>query len=215
MTLTSSGTIGKTALTWVAPPTWLGALSGVVVVFGFTVVHDVFISDIWFNVGPMLFAGALCGFCIAWSYRKGLADHSTAAWFRYAGLYAAKEIGSLLANHELKIVTAESCTGGLIASLITDVPGSSKFFLGGVVAYSNQFKIDLLGVPIATLEIYGAVSEETVLAMARGARVRFGADIAVSVTGAAGPGGGTSEKPVGLTWIGLSTTGQETARRFL
>ncbi len=92
MTLTSSGTIGKTALTWVAPPMWLGALSGVVVVFGFTVVHDVFISDIWFNVGPMLFAGALCGFCIVWSYRKGLADHSTAAWFRYAGLYAAEMI---------------------------------------------------------------------------------------------------------------------------
>lgn len=126
-----------------------------------------------------------------------------------------KEIGSLLAYHELKIVTAESCTGGLIASLITDVPGSSKYFLGGVVAYSNQFKIDLLGVPSATLEKYGAVSEEAVLAMARGARERFGADIAVSVTGIAGPGGGTSEKPVGLTWIGLSTTGQESACRFL
>jgi hypothetical protein len=92
MKLTSSGTIGKTALSWGAPPMWLGALAGVVVVFGFTVVHDVFISDIWFNVGPMMFAGALCGFCIVWSYRKGVADHSTAAWIRYAGLYVIEMI---------------------------------------------------------------------------------------------------------------------------
>lgn len=70
----------------------LGALSGVVVVLGFTVVHNVFISDIWFNVGPMFFAGALCGLCIVWSYRKGVAEHSSAAWFRYAGLYAAEMI---------------------------------------------------------------------------------------------------------------------------
>ena len=70
----------------------MGALSGVVVVFGFTVVHDLFISDIWFNLGPMLFAGALCGFCIVWSYLKGLAVHSTAAWFRYTGLYAGEMI---------------------------------------------------------------------------------------------------------------------------
>lgn len=92
MKLTSSGTIGKTALTWGAPPMWLGALAGVVVVLGFTFIHDVFISDIWFNVGPMMFAGALCGLCVVWSYRKGVADHSTAAWFRYAGLYAAEMI---------------------------------------------------------------------------------------------------------------------------
>ena len=77
---------------WAVPPRWLGAVSGIVVVLGFTVVHDVFISDIWFNVGPMLFAGALCGFCIAWSYRAGVVDHSTAAWFRYGGLYAAEMI---------------------------------------------------------------------------------------------------------------------------
>ena len=88
----SSGSIGNTDLTRIAPPTWLGALSGVVVVFGFTVVHGLFISDIWFNVGPMMFAGALCGFCMTWSYRKGLEDHSTKAWFRYAGLYAAEMI---------------------------------------------------------------------------------------------------------------------------
>ncbi len=90
--VTEAGTIGKSTLTWAVPPKWLGALSGVVVVLGFTIVHDIFISDIWFNVGPMLFAGALCGFCIAWSYRKAVADHSTAAWFGYAGLYAAEMI---------------------------------------------------------------------------------------------------------------------------
>ncbi len=124
-------------------------------------------------------------------------------------------IGSLLANHELTIVTAESCTGGLIAHLITNVPGSSGYFLGGVVSYSNALKRDLLGVPDATLERYGAVSEETALAMAKGARERFGADIAVSVTGIAGPGGGTTAKPVGLTWIGLAKADTAFARQFV
>ena len=84
--------ISNKILTWAAPPAWMGALSGVMVVFGFTIVHDLFISDIWFNLGPMLFAGAICGFCIVWSYRKGLAAHSTAAWFRYNSLYAAEMI---------------------------------------------------------------------------------------------------------------------------
>ena len=86
--VSEAGAIGESAQAWTAPPKWLGALSGVVVVLGFTVVHDIFISDIWFNVGPMLVAGALCGFCIAWSYREGVPDHSTTAWFRYASLYA-------------------------------------------------------------------------------------------------------------------------------
>jgi hypothetical protein len=90
--VSNTATIGEKALVWGVPPRWLGALSGVVVVFGFTVVHYVLISDIWFNVGPMLFAGALCGFCITWSYRKGVTDHSTAAWFRYASLYAVEMI---------------------------------------------------------------------------------------------------------------------------
>lgn len=90
--MASSDMIGKTALPWGAPSMWLGALIGVVVVFGFTVVHSVFISDIWFNVGPMMFAGALCGFCVVWSYQKGVADHSTAAWFQYGGLYTVEMI---------------------------------------------------------------------------------------------------------------------------
>lgn len=84
--------IGKSAFTRPTPPVWLGALSGVVVVLGFTIVHNLFIADIWFNAGPMFFAGALCGSCIVWSYRKGVPDHSTAAWFWYAGLYAVEMI---------------------------------------------------------------------------------------------------------------------------
>lgn len=85
-------TIGTGGRTWAMPSTWLGALVGVVVVFGFTIFHSVFIADIWFNVGPMLFAGALCGFGVTWSYRRVVGDHSTGAWIRYAGLYAAEMI---------------------------------------------------------------------------------------------------------------------------
>jgi hypothetical protein len=82
----------KPALTWPAPSKLVGSLSGLLVVLGFTVFHNVFILDIWFNVGPMLFAGVLCGFCIVWSYRTGIADHSTTAWFRYSGIYAAEMV---------------------------------------------------------------------------------------------------------------------------
>ncbi len=92
---------------------------------------------------------------------------------------------------------AESCTGGWIAKVLTDVAGSSQWFDGGVVAYSNAAKIELLGVPTETLAVHGAVSEETARAMADGARRRFAVDLAVAVSGIAGPGGGTQDKPVG------------------
>lgn len=100
--------------------------------------------------------------------------------------------------------TAESCTGGLITHRLTDVPGSSGYLLGGIVAYSNPLKQALLGVQEATLIQYGAVSKTTAAEMAQGARQVLGVDYAVSVTGIAGPGGGTAEKPVGLTYIGLA-----------
>jgi len=109
-----------------------------------------------------------------------------------------------LSHFGLHLAVAESCTGGLIGHLITNAPGSSDYFLGGVIAYSNQTKVNLLGVQKDTLMLYGAVSEETVLEMARGARKILGADIGLAVSGIAGPGGGTLEKPVGFVWIGLS-----------
>jgi PncC family amidohydrolase len=104
----------------------------------------------------------------------------------------------------LTLALAESCTGGLVAHRVTNVPGSSAFFLGGVVAYANQAKVDLLAVRPETLAAHGAVSEETAREMAQGARARFGADVALSVTGIAGPTGGTQEKPVGLVYVALA-----------
>ena len=124
------------------------------------------------------------------------------------------QIGQLLQEGGLKLVLAESCTGGLVGSRITDVPGSSEYFLGGVIAYAYEAKVDLLGVSWATLNTQGAVSRETVLEMARGVRNRMKADIAVSVSGIAGPGGGTPEKPVGTTWIGLAAEAGEWAQVY-
>ena len=117
----------------------------------------------------------------------------------------------------LRIVTAESCTGGLIAGLLTEIPGSSAVVERGFVTYSNEAKRDCLGVPEATLRDYGAVSEETARAMAEGALNASRADVAVSVTGVAGPDGGTPEKPVGLVWFACARKGAATlasARRF-
>lgn len=124
------------------------------------------------------------------------------------------QVGQLLHERGLKLVLAESCTGGLLGSRITDVPGSSEYFLGGVVAYAYEAKADLLGVSWETLNTKGAVSRETVLEMARGVRHRMNAHIAVSVSGIAGPGGGTPEKPVGTTWIGLAAEDGEWAKSY-
>lgn len=124
------------------------------------------------------------------------------------------QVGRLLRDRGLKLVLAESCTGGLLGSRITDVPGSSEYFLAGVVAYAYEAKADLLGVSWDTLNTKGAVSRETVLEMARGIRNLMKADIAISISGIAGPGGGTPEKPVGTTWIGFVTNEGEWARTF-
>jgi len=111
------------------------------------------------------------------------------------------------------VSTAESCSGGLIAHRITNVPGASVPFLGGLVAYSNGVKRDFLQVPEETLALYGAVSQQVALAMAEGARRQFGSDYAVAVTGIAGPGGGTEEKPVGLVHMAVARAGATEAAR--
>ena len=124
-------------------------------------------------------------------------------------------VGKLLEKKHLTLAVAESCTGGLLASCITDVAGSSRYFMGGIVSYSYEAKASLLGVSWDTLNTKGAVSRETVLEMAQGARRVFNADIAVSVSGIAGPGGGTPDKPVGTVWVGLATPSGEEARHFV
>jgi nicotinamide-nucleotide amidase len=123
-------------------------------------------------------------------------------------------VGSLLRERGLTVATAESCTGGLVAHRLTNVPGSSAYVRGGVVAYANDAKQRLLGVAPTTLTSHGAVSEEAAAEMAAGARQALGADIAVSTTGIAGPDGGTSEKPVGTVCLGLSSADETLAARY-
>ena len=113
------------------------------------------------------------------------------------------------------VALAESCTGGLVAAALTALAGSSGYFVGGVVSYSNEAKRDLLGLDPAILDAHGAVSAQVARAMARGARERFGAGVAASVTGIAGPNGGTAAKPVGLTYVGVADSDGVDVRRFV
>jgi nicotinamide-nucleotide amidase len=124
-------------------------------------------------------------------------------------------VGQSLKMRGYTLATAESCTGGLLAGRITDVPGSSEYFLEGVVSYSNEAKIDLLGVPKKLIATHGAVSEQVAGAMAAGIRKRAGSTFGVGVTGVAGPGGGSPEKPVGLVYIALADDSQNTTRKFI
>jgi PncC family amidohydrolase len=126
----------------------------------------------------------------------------------------AEQLQGICLGRGFTVALAESCTGGLIAATITSVAGSSGYFLGGVVSYSNEAKEAFLDVPSATLDAHGAVSAQVAKAMASGARARFAADLAVGVTGIAGPDGGSEEKPVGLTYIGLADEGNADVRRF-
>jgi PncC family amidohydrolase len=121
-------------------------------------------------------------------------------------------IGEGLQGLGRTVSTAESCTGGLVGSRLTDVAGSSAYFLGGIVAYSNDAKVKLLGVRRETLAGYGAVSEPTAREMAEGVRKCFGTDIGLAVTGIAGPGGATRDKPVGLMWLALAAENGTQAR---
>ena len=118
----------------------------------------------------------------------------------------AADLVAALESKGLTCATAESCTGGGVGGAITSVAGSSAVFLGGVISYSNDVKADVLGVSRDSLARVGAVSSEVAAQMATGARRTIGADIAVSLTGIAGPGGGSAEKPVGLVWFGLATS---------
>ena len=126
-----------------------------------------------------------------------------------------EELGSVLKAKGKTIATAESCTGGKIGDMITSVPGSSAYFLGGVVSYGNDAKVSLLGVDTGALKADGAVSEMVARQMADGARERFGADVGISTTGIAGPGGGSAEKPVGLVFVAVSTSDMSMCRRYV
>jgi PncC family amidohydrolase len=132
-----------------------------------------------------------------------------------AELELAAAIGARLTARGLTVATAESCTGGLIGHLITEIAGSSAYYVGGIVAYSNDVKRSQLGVPEATLATHGAVSESTARAMAEGARRTLGADIGVATTGIAGPGGGSESKPVGLVYVAVATRDGTIVERHL
>jgi PncC family amidohydrolase len=127
----------------------------------------------------------------------------------------AVAIGELLRTRRLKLALAESCTGGLIASLITDVPGSSEYFLASIVAYAYEAKEGLLDVSHDLLMRYGAVSEPVTRELANHARSKLSADVAIGITGIMGPGGATPTKPLGLTFIALSAPDAEWCRKFI
>jgi len=120
----------------------------------------------------------------------------------------------LLRDRGWRLAVAESCTGGLVGHRLTNIAGSSTYYLGSVTAYAYEAKVRLLGVKWESLEKYGAVSEEVVLEMALGVRRTFAADVGLAVSGIAGPGGGTPDKPIGYTWVGLSTPKQQVTKQF-
>ena len=125
-----------------------------------------------------------------------------------------QKIGNIFNKKNWTLAVAESCTGGLLGDIITDLPGSSKFFLGGVIAYSNQVKLDLLKVSSEMLRTNGAVSPEVALSMSLGIRNLLNSSVGVAITGIAGPDGGSEEKPVGLVYIAVTTPYVEVEERF-
>ncbi|QNF31946.1 competence/damage-inducible protein A [Adhaeribacter swui] len=134
--------------------------------------------------------------------------------FAYGEVSLPEAISNLLKEHYLTIATAESCTGGMVAQKLTSIPGSSAYFKGGIVAYDNAVKVEQLGVSEATLETFGAVSEETVSEMAQNVRQLLKTDIGIATSGIAGPIGGTPEKPVGTIWIAYTDAHQTVAKKL-
>ena len=134
--------------------------------------------------------------------------------FGYGTQKLEEVVGYLLKERGLNLATAESCTGGHIGHKITSIPGSSAYYLGGFVAYSNAIKMQQLGVQESTLEQFGAVSEQTVIEMVKGTNQVLGSDIAVAISGIAGPGGGTEEKPVGTVWIAVGNQEKTVTRKL-
>ncbi len=130
-------------------------------------------------------------------------------------MQVASDVARLLKERNLTIACAESCTGGMLMHELTNLPGSSAYMLGGIVAYSNAAKHALLGVQEHTLNVFGSVSEQVAAAMARGVRAALGANIAIGITGIAGPNGGTPDKPVGLTYISYITADMTVVRRYV
>jgi nicotinamide-nucleotide amidase len=122
--------------------------------------------------------------------------------------------GRALLAAGVRVATAESCTGGMVGSLLTELAGSSGYYVGGAVTYSDEEKVRQLGVAPETLAAHGAVSEPTVIEMARGIRARTGADLAIAISGVAGPGGGSAEKPVGTVWLALDGAGEASTFRM-
>jgi nicotinamide-nucleotide amidase len=150
------------------------------------------------------------------SFAEFVASSHADTLFSVDGTTIDQELAALLSGPPLRtIALAESCTGGLVAARLTELPGASTYLRGGFVVYSNEAKVSLLAVPAALLEEHGAVSEEVAVAMAEGARSALDADVGVGVTGIAGPGGGTEDKPVGLVWCAVSLASGELAVRKL
>jgi len=127
----------------------------------------------------------------------------------------SRRVNEALRRRSVRLTTVESCTGGLVAHLVTEIPGSSDVFEGGLVTYSNDLKIAFADVASEVLEAHGAVSAQVARAMAEGARHRVGVDVAVAVTGIAGPDGGTAAKPVGLTYVGIADADGVDVRRYV
>lgn len=125
----------------------------------------------------------------------------------------ARRVGDACRSAGVRLATAESCTGGLVAHLITEIPGSSAYFVGAVVTYADEIKVGLADVPADVLAAHGAVSAQVACAMADGVRRRLSADLAVAITGVAGPDGGTAAKPVGLTYVAVADASGQDVRR--